>query len=46
MRSAMRISVMLLLIAFTLLVLLACGAEAAQVVRESFSVPGVAIGCF
>jgi hypothetical protein len=46
MRLATRIGVTLLLVAFALLVLLGGGAEAAQVVRESFSLPGVAVGCF
>jgi hypothetical protein len=46
MRQVLRISVTVLFLAVALWLLLAGGAEAAQLVRSSFSIPGVQAGCF
>ena len=45
MKSVVRISVALLVSAIALWVLLATGVEAAQVVRESFSIPDLPVSC-
>jgi hypothetical protein len=46
MRSIVRISVTLLFLVSTLWMLFAAGAEAAELVRQSFTIPGMPTGCF
>jgi hypothetical protein len=46
MRSIVRFSATLLFLVFTLWMIFAAGAEAGELVRQSFTIPGMPTGCF